>query len=318
MGGRPIRLARLRAMLGSMVEQVAHFSGRQCGAVSLGQLSKAGLSERHVKAWIRGERILRTAARTVFRMPGAEVTWRQDLWVAVLAGPPGTVVSHASAAAIRGLLPPPPIPHVTVPRNSSGRFGGAVIHHAKVDAADRCRFERLPATGVARLIVDCAALLDQEALDGLVDAALGRNLTTYRRVRAAWQRAGRVRGGQLLDAAISPFSGSIRLGSEMEARILRRFHQWGLPPPVCQYQIRDANGRFVARVDFAWPAWLFGLEYEGDEPHAPRRWGRDDRRLRQVENLGWRIEQADRGDIRPSATRLRTLLLEVLGQSAAA
>src|SRR5437764_5510482 len=182
----------------SMLERVATFAERQNGAVSLAQLAKGGLSERHVKAWVRAERILRTSARTVFRMPRAEVTWRQDLWVAVLAGPSGTVASHASAAALRGLLPPPTVPHVTVPRWSSGRFSGAVIHHATVATADRCRVERLPVTGVARAIVDCAALFDQHALDELVDAALGRNLTTYRRIRAAWERAGRVRGGRLL------------------------------------------------------------------------------------------------------------------------
>jgi hypothetical protein len=301
-----------------MLERVALYAERQAGAVSLRQLSKSGLTERHVKAWVRGERILRTTARSVFRMPGAEATWRQGLWVAVLAGPPRTVASHASAAALRGLLPPPPIPHVTVPRGSSGRFGGAVVHHATVSTADRCRLERLPATGVARTIVDCAALLDQEALDVLVDAALGRNLATYRRVRAAFERAGRVRGGPLLEAAISPFSANVRLGSEKEAHVLRRFHQWGLPAPVCQYEIRDATGRFLARVDFAWPAWRFGLEYEGDEPHAPRRWGRDDRRLRRVEDVGWRIEQADRGDLRPSSTRLRALLVDALGLAVAA
>jgi hypothetical protein len=305
-------------MLGSMLERVAFFSERQSGALSLAQLAKAGLSERHVKSWVRGERILRTSARTVFRMPGAEVTWRQDLWVAVLAGPPGTVASHASAAALRGLRPPPAVPHVTVPRGSSGRFAGAVVHHATVAAADRCRVDRLPSTGVARAIVDCAGLLDQEALDGLVDAALGRNLTTYRRVRAAWERAGRIRGGQLLGAAIEPFSGNVRLGSEKEALVLRRIHQWGLPPPVCQFEIRDDNGRFLARVDFAWPAWRFGLEYEGDEAHAPRRWGRDDRRQRHVEAIGWRIEQADRGDLRPSGFRLRTLLEHVLDRDLAA
>ncbi|HYT38363.1 MAG TPA: hypothetical protein VEN99_02565, partial [Acidimicrobiia bacterium] len=72
-------------------------------------------------------------------MPGAEVTWKQDLWVAILAGPPRTLASHSSAAALRGLLLPPASPHVTVPRGSSGRFPGAVIHHATVSNADRCR-----------------------------------------------------------------------------------------------------------------------------------------------------------------------------------
>ncbi|HZQ77534.1 MAG TPA: hypothetical protein VFE55_09405 [Acidimicrobiia bacterium] len=305
-------------MLGTMLERVAAHAERQCGAVSLGQLTNAGLTERHVRAWIRAERILPTGARAVFRMPGAEVSWRQRLWVAVLAGPPGTVVSHASALALRGLFPSPTVPHVTVPRGSSGRFAGAVVHHATVCSADRCRLERLACTGAARAIVDCAALLDQEALDDLVDAALGRNITSYRRIVAAWDRAGRIRGGRLLAGAIEPFSGNVRLGSEKEALVLRRIHQWGLPAPECQYEIRDANGRFLARVDFGWPAWRFGLEYEGDEFHSPRRWGRDRRRLRAVESIGWRIEQTDRGDFRPSSVRLPGLLAGVLCQVAAA
>src|SRR5262245_29032480 len=128
----------------NLLERVLHFAERQHSAVSLGQLSTAGLTDRHVRAWLRGERILRTDARTVFRLPGAEPDWRQALWVAVLAGPRRTVVSHASAAALRGLLPVPPVPHVTVPRGSSGRFGGAVVHHATVATADRCQVDRLP------------------------------------------------------------------------------------------------------------------------------------------------------------------------------
>ena len=182
------------AMLESQVDRVAAFAERQQGAVSMVQLERAGLSKLQARAWIRQERLGPTAARGVFRMPGAEPTWKQSLWVAILAGPPSSVASHLSAAALRGLLRPPEKPHVTVPRGSSGRFGGAVVHHATVPVADSCRFEGMRVTGVARTIVDCAVLLDQPTLDGLVDAAIGRNLTAYRRVRAAWDRAGRVRG----------------------------------------------------------------------------------------------------------------------------
>lgn len=305
-------------MLGNVLDDVAVIADRQRGAVSLRQVAKVGATERHVRAWIRWERILPTPARGVFRMPGAETGWRQDLWMAVLAGPSKAVVSHASAAALRGLMTPPPQPHVTVPRGSSGRYGGAVVHHATVLSADRCRFDGLPVTGVARTVVDCGGVFDQQALNDLVDAAIGRNLTSYRRIRAAWDRAGRVRGGRLLEEAISPFSANVRLGSEKEALALRRFKEWGVPPPVCQYTIRDAKGRFLARVDFGWPERRFGPEYLGDEPHAPRRWGDDERRLRAVEaEVGWLLELADRYDMRPSAPRLRDLLVEVLGQAAA-
>jgi len=304
-------------MLGNLLDAVVQFTERQCGVIALGQLGRAGLTERHVRAWVRGERILPTPARNVFRMPGSEPGWRQRLWIAVLAGPRQTVVSHTSAAALRGLLPLPPEAHVTVSRRSSGRFEGAVVHHATVTAADRCRFDRLPVTGVARTIVDCAALVDQEALNLLVDAALGRNLTSYNRIRAAWERAGRVRGGRRLEVAIAPFSANVRLGSEKEAQALRRFHEWGVPPPVCQYNIRDDKGRFVARIDFAWPDHRFGLEYLGDEFHPPRRWAWDDRRFRAVEATGWRLDLGDRFDLRPSSTRLRDRLLGILGRAAA-
>lgn len=301
----------------SLVDQVAGYSERQEGAVSLRQLSKAGLDDRVRAAWIESGRLVPTLVSNVFRMPGAPVTWKQDLWIAVLAGPRLTVVSHASAGALRGLLAPPASPHVTVPRTASGRFRGAVVHHAAVEAADRCRFEGLPCTGVGRTIVDCAPLLDRDAFDALVDAALGRNLSTYRKVKAAWDRAGPVRGGAVLRAALRPYTGNPTLHSEKEAHLMRRFEQWGIPLPECQYVIRDHRGRFVAQIDFGWPEWRFGLEYLGDEYHSPRRWGHDDRRLeRAAATLGWRFEESDRGDFRPSATRLPKLLRAVLSPSA--
>ena len=300
-------------MLVNLMERATAHAERQAGAVSLGQLTKAGVSERTRRAWLRQERLAPTAAkRSVFRIPGAERGWRQDLWIAVLAGPKGTVASHLSAAAVRGLLPPPDVPHVSIRRSASGRFGGALVHRAAVAAADRCLFNRVPVTGVARTIVDCAVLLQQDALDGLVDAAIGRGLTSYPKIRGAWERAGPVRGAARLRSALEPYSAGAKPGSEKEAHLLRVIHRWGLPAPVTQHVIRDENGRFLAKVDIAWPDWRFGLEYYGDEFHTPRAWTRDDRRVAGIERLQWRIEESDRGDFRPSAMRLRKMLFAVL------
>ena len=293
---------------------MAAIAEKQHAAIAGSQLVGAGLTRADIGRWLSSERILRTGTRNVFRMPGAEQSWKQSLWVAILAGPKGTVVSHLSALSLWGLGPPPDVPHVTVPRGSSGRFQGAVIHHATVDSADRCRFQRFPTAAIARTIVDCAPLLDQAALDGLVDAAIGRGLCRYRQIKAAQRRAGRVRGGDRLAAALGPYTGGARPRSEKEAHVLRLFHTWGLPAPECQYVIRDERGRFVAKVDFAWVPWRFGLEYDGDEFHSPRRWAHDDRRQARIERTSWRIERADRYDTRPSSLRLRTLLIGVLSQ----
>lgn len=293
---------------------MAAIAEKQQGTVARSQLEGSGLTRPEINFWISSERILMTQARNVFRMPGAEQTWRQTLWVAVLAGPKGTVVSHLSAAGLWGLLPSPEQPHVTVGRGSSGRIRGSVVHHSVVDSSDRCLLQRFPITSVARTIVDCAPLLDQAALEKLVDAAIGRGLCRYRQIRAAQRRAGRVRGGGRLTEALGPYSGGARPRSEKEAHVLRLFHSWGLPAPECQYVIRDERGRFVAKVDFGWAPWRFGIEYDGDEFHSPRRWRHDDRRQAAIERTAWRIERADRFDTRPSSLRLRNLLTSVLLQ----
>ena len=284
----------------------------QAGAVASRQLRGSGLTPKEVRGLVRRRVLRTTAARGVFRVAGAERTWRQDLWIALLAGPPGALASHQSAAALHGLLAAPAVPHVTVPRGTSGRFGGAVVHHAGVGAADWGQFDGIDATGVARTIVDCAAVLGQSGLNSLVDAAVGKGLCSYRRVTDAWHRAGRVTGGARLTAALAPYSGGAEPGSVKAAHVLRRICDWGLPMPICEHTVRDAHGGFVAKVDFIWLPWWLILEYDGDEHHGPRRWAIDDRVQAELEALGHRVERADRFDLRPSSTRLYDLLSRVL------
>lgn len=284
----------------------------QAGAVANRQLRALGLTEKEVKVLVRRRVLRATPARGVYRVAGAERTAKQDLWVALLAGPRGTLASHLSAAALRGLLAPPATPHVSVPRWASGKFGGAIVHHAQVGAADRDRCEGIEATAVGRTIVDCAAVLGQPALNSLVDGAFGKGLCSYRRVMDAWRRAGPVRGGAVLEAALAPYSAGATPGSVKAAHVLRRIHDWGLPQPLCEHDIRDTDGGFVARVDFIWLPWWLILEYDGDEYHGPRRWGVDDRTQAQIEALGYRVERADRFDLRPSSTRLYDRLSSVL------
>jgi hypothetical protein len=181
---------------------------------------------------------------------------------------------------------------------------------------DRQLWEHLPTTTAARTIVDCAVLLDQRALNALVDAAVGRSLCRQEEIWSAWHRAGKVRGAARLRAALAPYAGGGKPESVKEAQVLRLLHDWGLPPPECQYEIRDRHGGFVARVDFAWPRWRLVLEYDGREAHTPRSRPSDERRQDAIEALGWRVERADRLDVRPSATRLRSLLTTLLKESA--
>ncbi len=56
--------------------------------------------------------------------------------------------------------------------------------------------------------------------------------------------------------------------SPQETRLRLRLHRSGLPPPVAQYEVR-CDGRFVARVDLAWPEQRLALECDGAWHGAP-------------------------------------------------
>ena len=157
-------------------------------------------------------------------------------------------------------------------------------------------------------------MLPQRTLNEIVDVAFGKRLCGYQAAIDAWKRAGYIRGGALLKAALTPYATGAEPGSVGAAHVLRRISDWGFPMPQCEYEILDEHGQWVATVDFAWPDWRFVLEYDGGPAHGPRRRRLDARRQVAIERIGWTVERTDRFDSRPSSTRLFDLLTESLTQ----
>lgn len=87
-----------------------------------------------------------------------------------------------------------------------------------------------------------------------------------------------------------------RSESPPETRLRVRMILAGLPAPTPQYVIRD-DGRFVARVDLAYPEAKLALEYDGLW-HAERgQFGRDRRRLNALHAAGWRVIHVTAADL---------------------
>lgn len=87
-------------------------------------------------------------------------------------------------------------------------------------------------------------------------------------------------------------------------------HRAGLPSPVPQFEIR-IEGRFIARVDFAWPDRRVILEYDGAHHADVLQMRRDRKRLNDLVNAGWVVLHATAGDLRdpgPLLHALRTAL----------
>ena len=57
------------------------------------------------------------------------------------------------------------------------------------------------------------------------------------------------------------------------------------------------NELTLARLDFAYPQWKLGLEYEGDYHRDRGTFRRDIARYRGLENLGWKIIRITADDI---------------------
>ncbi len=283
---------------------------KQHGVITHKQAVKAGLTAEQIQWRRRTGRWHSTASRQVYAVAGIRPTWQQAAMVAVLAGPPGTVASHLTAAALLDVGKPPDIPHVTVPPRANGRYRGAVVHWSPLDPVDVCVVSKIPCTGPARMLADCAAAVSHEALCELVDQTLFRHADA-RRVREAMGRASRApgrKGFPSLQEALTVWTPGPRPGSPAEMRLVRHLHRLGFPLPERQWKVRDASGRLVAKIDLAWPTWVAGLEYDGEAFHGPRRWADDDDRQERLAALGWQIGRVTKHDLEPGSTVVETWL----------
>jgi very-short-patch-repair endonuclease len=75
----------------------------------------------------------------------------------------------------------------------------------------------------------------------------------------------------------------------METRLRLILVAGGLPRPVTQYEVRDRNGLFVARLDLAYPKYRLGIEYEGDHHRGRGVFQQDLRRLNALRACGWTV-----------------------------
>jgi hypothetical protein len=286
----------------------ADLAATQHGLLTYHQALQAGLSPAAVRTRADTGRWARVG-RGVYRIGGAPLTWQQRVMAAHLGAPADNVSSHLTAGALAGLdLSPPPLPHLTVERGRSLRWPGAVIHSARLPPAEVTVFQGVPATTVARTLIDCAALLGPNRLQKLVDEALHKRLVDPAQISAGWDLARRApgRAGEVrLRSALEPWTGPIRPGSPAEVRLRRQVVAWGLPEPELQIPVHDRRGRVLGLVDVGWSPVQIGIEYDSEEFHGPTRWRHDEERHQAIERQGWVLLRADKLDLQPGASRLR-------------
>lgn len=273
---------------------VAELAASQHSVFTRRQATQLGISSRRIATAIRAG-WLEEVTPTVVRVRASSSTWEQAVSAAVLAGGGWAAASHRTAARLHGLdgFDRCPAVELSIDRAHRWLWTGAVAHHVKaLEPCDLVRIDGIRCTGLARTLADLGSVVPADDV--------GRALTSARRrnVKLGWlrdtaerlHRPGQSGTGILLrhlDAI--PFEGQVP-ASWFEELLARCLDHPSLPSFVLQHSIRDAHGRFVARVDLAFPSVKLGLEAHSREFHfGPQQSEHDEDRDLCAAACGWEL-----------------------------
>jgi hypothetical protein len=274
--------AGLNRRMSSRVAVIAAVAERQWGVVSRTQLTDAGYSPNLVYGSVRAGH-LRLVQPGVYVVAGSPASWHQAVMAAVLSGGAGCVASHLTAAHIWGLVDRrPEAIEVSVGRSWPLKRSYIVHQSSDLEPADVGRRHRIPVTLPVRTFLDLGCVAGRTRTEDVLDESLRRRLFTMQEAADLLVRVGR-RGRN--GAGVAREIMTTRLGldtvgdSWLESRFLRIVRSAGLPDPQPQFEVAHC-GRFVCRVDFAWPDAdpLVTVELDSERHHLDRATFRSDRR----------------------------------------
>lgn len=208
----------------------------------------------------------------VYRIAGVPTSWRGDVLAACWAAHGLAAASHRSAAELWDLPGRAAAPiEVICHRYRRTSVDGLVVHETELlRLEDIEEIDGIPVTAIEQTILGLAAVASSAVVEMAIDRALHRKLTTPLRLDAfVRDKSARGRNGigvlrQVL-SQYDPLAGVPE--SVMETKLKRLLRSHGLPTPEFQYVIRH-DGRFVARVDAAYPDLRIAIEYDSYEHHT--------------------------------------------------
>ncbi|GHJ44966.1 hypothetical protein Cs7R123_23080 [Catellatospora sp. TT07R-123] len=234
--------------------------------------------------WVR-------AARGVYLLQPTPADDEQRRWIAVLAGPPGTVTAGRTALAQHGLrgFHVPGI-HLLLPAGARDRDTpmDVIVHRTRrLDPADVHELGSPPCTMPARSLVDAArwARSDAEA-QTLIAATLQQRLTHPAEVRAVLARMPNIVRRDVIVQAVNDSAGGA--GSLPEAEFVALCRRGGLPTPKLQVSRRDSGGR-QRYLDALFDGYGVQVEVDGAQHMDVRAWWADMRRQNALWVQGERV-----------------------------
>jgi very-short-patch-repair endonuclease len=255
---------------GSPSHTIAAAAVHQHGIVSRIQLRELELSDDAISdRAARG--YLQPIFRGTFAVGHRAISRKARMLAAVLACERGTVLSHGSAAELIGLWDKRlPVVHVIPPDWSGRKIDGIRWHRVRLPDADEVEVrDGIPCTTVSRTLVDMAGWTGWGSMRRLVEQAAILRLLDVEEIDRILA-LGRRRGVPRLRTILVPWrDGSEpapKLRSRLEARLLPRLVEEGLPRPRCNVRL-EIDGNWL-EIDLLWEKQRLAIETDGEETHG--------------------------------------------------
>jgi hypothetical protein len=269
----------------------------QHGVVSGRQLHELGFTKTAIARGTAAGRF-HPVYRGVFAVGHAEIGWHGRLKAALLACGEGSVLSHATAAALLDLIDRPPALIDVISHRQTGRKVTGIRRHQvpRPLASEIVHPHRIACTCPSRTVVDMAGSMGEASLRRLVERAAVLGVLDISSIERCIERSRR-RGGPLLRAILAEWrragwgaqgGSSPRLRSVLEARILALIVAHDLPRPRCN-ELVEAGGR-RHEADLLWPEQGLIVEADGAKHHDnPAAFDRDRLRDRLLQEIGYHV-----------------------------
>lgn len=263
-------------------------------------MTRAQAIEQGLSSWQLRQGEMAHAARDTYLPPGENHDLITRARGVLLTMPPGSLISHDSAARIWGLGLPraaeSDVVHVVSPRALRPKHrADRVVHEAvRLGPADADLVNDIAVTSPARTWWDLATVLAPADLLAVTDQLL-----------RSWAPR------QLLEQMLTEHKGdrgtvrarrALRYGDPRSESRMESVSRWvliagGLPAPELQFVVTDADGSFVARLDLAYPELRIAIEFDGAIHRDADVFARDLRRQNRLVAAGWTVLRFSGSDV---------------------
>ena len=257
------------------------------------------MTEQRIDRFVaRGQLVIRKQA--VLAIPPVLEHDEWGHWMEAALTEPGSVLSHASAAAAFGAWGLARDFEAITRPGSGGprRHGGVLVYRSSLLAGETTTLKGIPITTPARTLLDLAQTVSEKALARALREMVRLKHTSLHALGDDLGRFHCRRGSRRLALAVARYSGLPleRARSGAEIRALEILRDAGRPLPRLNHRIAGEE------ADLSWAAKKRIVEIDGGPFHLDL--GEDARKQRRWEEAGWNVLRIPADDVYERPRRL--------------